>query len=403
MKKYFKYFAVLGIYTFLVLGCETKKPALIYNANADSDPVPTISGIEPTDGAFSGFTIVSIIGTDLATAGDTSKVYFNNAEASIISITSSIIEVLTPNIEGDSVTIQVVVSGALLPGRYGPYIVSPVFTEYGPFGNLDQVFSIAVDKDENLYTQMRGKAIIKVTADGDSNTIGTTSFPKASEMRMGPDGYLYIVRSNNERIYRLGPAGGEAEEFVVLAKKVRFMDFDADKNIYAAGTQSGIHRVTAGAEFKEVGNFSQFDVFSLRVYNGYVYIAAEYLGSNTSFPKKGIWRSTISSTDGDLSAPEVVLDWSTTGAFSSADMLAITFGETGDLFIGTTNKNPILVIDQAGGQSILYKNILTPDATHLVWGAGTFLYVNRTNDNEEIQRVIRVNMDQHGAPYYGRD
>ena len=120
----------------------------------------------------------------------------------------------------------------------------------------------------------------------------------------------------------------------------------------------------------------------------------------------GIYRNQIQN-DGLLSAKELIFDWDNAGTYSSSKVKSITFSETGQLFIGTDNSNdsidPILILSDESTLEPLYPGQLLQPAHHLLWGNDIYMYVNRyKSSNDEIRRVIKVNMLKNGAPYHGR-
>ncbi|MDZ7290444.1 MAG: IPT/TIG domain-containing protein [candidate division KSB1 bacterium] len=392
----------VGLLLIVLLGCEKfDNPPAVFNPNEQGRPSPVITGVEPAGAAFAGLTEVKLIGDNFSPVLEENVVYFGNKPGEVKSASKTEIKVIPPKLIADALTIKVVVAGALGIAQFSPYKLKDVSSEYGNFGNLDQVYAIALDANENLYAHLKaGSVVVKVSPAGAKTEFGKASFPQALEMHIGPGGYLYLHRSLGN-LFRIGPGGGDAQLFSTLPVRTATFDFDANGNILAAGNKSGIYVVDPNGTPTSTGKFLAFDVKSLRVFNGFVYVLALYTGTDPSIPKSGIWRSQILSAS-TLGNEELVFDWSKSGDFAKAKFFAMTFSQDGEIYVGTNNADAILLIRPDGSSQALYKGLINPDATHLVWGNGDFLYQNRGSDKPENRRVIRIDMGKKGAPYYGR-
>ena len=205
-------------------------------------------------------------------------------------------------------------------------------------------------------------------------------------------------------MYRIQPGGGISEKWVTLTKKVRYFDFDENKNIYAAGTLSDIFIIDKDKNFKTSNLYQAYDIFAVRVYGGYIYILADYKGTDSSIPDKGVWKSKILNSAGDLGTPELVLDWALTGKYSGSTFYDIAFSSTeyGNMYIGTDYREPVLVVHSDGTMESLYPELLNPNASQLVWGNNVYLYINRSG-TPDVRNLVRVDMAKTSAPYYGRN
>lgn len=387
----------------ILSGCSYDEPPLVYDPNPQMTPTPVITRVEPQGAAFAGLTEITLVGDNFSPVMEQNVVYFNNEKGQIKSATKTEIKVVPPNLIDDNVTIKVVVSGALAIAQFSPYNLKEISSEYGGFNDLDEVFSLAMDADENLYVQLRqDRLVIKITPDGQELPFSTLSFPKASDMSIGPGGYLYLIQSNSTNLVRIGPGGGNAEPFATLPGRCSFFDFDANRNILIAGRNTGIYAVSTGGAITTTGQFTTFDIKAVRVFNGFAYVAAAYTGTSPSIPKNGVWRSQILSAIGELGAPELVFDWAQAGEFATSTLNTITFSQDGELYAGSTYKDPILIVRPDQSFEALYKSILKPSTLQMVWGNGNYLYVNR-GGTPEMRRVIRIDMGKPGAPYYGRE
>jgi hypothetical protein len=399
---------VIIVIGLLVLGCEEYPE--IDLVNYDDQPTasePLITNVDPPIGsAFAAYTLVTITGQNFSPDSGGNRVYFSGTQAQIQSESTIELVVLAPEITGDDLDISIVVDGALEIAST-PYSLDNLSLEYGGFGNAEKSRCIAMDSDENLFAMLDDRTVIKVTPSGERINYGTTSaFPSAGEMRVGPGGALYIQRTSQRIIYRIPPGGGDAEEYITFpesvgGQNVRLTSFDFDEhgNIYAGGIGGGL--VASNVNGNSYGLDQYLDgvkIKSVRVYSGFVYLGRE----------DGIWRSEILSDTGSVGTEERIFDWANSGVFSASDLKSITFSADGDMLIGTANTantslDPILVLHTDGSTESLFPGQLLLPADHIVWGNGVYAYVNRGNRDAELRRIIRINLLEPGAPYFGRD
>ncbi|MCK5146737.1 IPT/TIG domain-containing protein [bacterium] len=389
------------MFIILLAACEYDGPQAVWQPDEAGASNPVITTVTPSDWAFAGITEITIQGQNFPDQMDFLKVYIGGKQAEIISLSQTEIHIRPPYHESvlkSNMQISVVSQNAFLAALYSPYQLKEASREYGNFqSQLDQIFSIAADPQENVYAMLKGKTIAKITPDGErEDSWATTPFPKASDMRASAD-FLYLQRSNNASLYRIPlNSGGTASVFVTLPERMRFIELAANDIIYAGGTENDIYIIQSDGSFTASTQYADFDIKGMRIFNGMLYVAANYNGSNDSFPASGIFHSTISSSDGSLGTPEIYFDISQSQTHASSDFHAITFAEDGDLYIGTDNNDPILIVHPNGSEEILYPGILSPEIEHLAWGNADFLYTNRTGDTE-TRNLVRVDMGKPGA------
>ncbi len=256
-----------------------------------------------------------------------------------------------------------------------------------------------IDAENNIYGASN-RVIYKVTPAGEETSYGSYS-GRVTSMRTGPGGYLYVQKTNNNQLSRIAPGGGALVLFYTLPKKASFFDFDPNGNIFLGGNKSGLVRVKSDSTASALGIYDDYDIKAVRVFEGYVYIAAAYLGSDPAVPVTAIWKNQILNPGGDLGDKILAYDWATSGDFAGAEIFDITFSQDGDLYISTDNIDPVLIVHPDGRSEPLYKNILLAPITSLVWDNSHYLYLKRAASYQAIQ-VIRVEMNKPGAPYYGR-
>ena len=396
-------FLLVFIAVALFTGCENKYPNSIYSPNAKYNPDPVITDVQPKL-ALAGIDTVKIMGKNFSPNPEENTVYFNGKKAVIISASETELTVQAPNVPSDSVKIDVAVHGALLFAKYAPIKLEYASIEYGGFDDYMNASGLACDLSENIYVVLTTRKVLKVTPDGTQEDYGTVPFFIATGMKIGPGGYLYILRGNRT-VYRIPPGGGAAQKFVPrISGRIYDLDFGPNGILYTAGKADSIFSVQPDGSFLGTAAYVDYSIKSVRVYDGYVYVAGEYNGTDTTIPKEGVWRNQITSTDGKLGNSELVFDWAAYAGENGPSILSITFSEKGNLYIGENRDNAITIYSPGTGSTrILYPGVIFPPTNYLSWGNGNYLYANRHNDmNASERRIMRYTMKVNGAPYYGR-
>ncbi len=407
-----KYLRTMGIGLFLLsfswFGCDTEDPAVIFDPDDSGQPAPVINSVEPPIGiAIIGR--ITLNGNNFSSDVNDNLVYFEDKLATVESASPTQLVVVAPDTVKDSLRIRLFVNGAFQSTDFFPYELDAVNKEYGDFTSSDNINSLEVDNNENVYVHLRARNVTMVTPNGDKSEYATTSFNRSGEMRFGPGGYLYIQRANtttpDEELHRVPPGGGASELYLTFPTRVFSFDFDQNGILFGGARDSGFYAVNSNAEITRTGKLTDFDIRSVRVYDGYVYGAAEYRGSDAGIPAQAVWRCQILSNDGQLGDPEVAFDWATTGDSSGSDLQTVAFDENGVMYIGTTNlgdTNPITVVHPDGSHEPLYPGLLQFQSRQLVWGNSVILYENRGGFFPANRRLVRIIMTAPSAPYYGR-
>lgn len=379
----------------VLAGCEYDGPTSGWKTRPSGNAAPVISSVDPVSAAPGVFEI-NIAGQNFSGNMVENFVYFGKTKAEIIQSSPTAIKVLRPNTFGDSIKIQVAVSGAIESAKFSPYPVAKVTENLGVFLASESINAMTVDKDENVYAIVGSKQIVKITPDGLRSDYGEAAYT-TSDMRCGPDGTLYLQRSSYKKIYRLVPGAAEAEEFGTYSGKINVFDIDQNGNIYGGGQKTGINviRKDDGKTFT-AGDYANFNILAVRVFQNYVYVLANNVGKDTTVAS-GVYRNAITSSFGELGENDLVLDWKNTGSWASSEYYDFTFSQAGDMLIATAKTNPVLRFKD-GVLSPFYKDILPTTAEELVWGSGNYLYQRVGGEKPGIQRI---NTGMAGAPYYG--
>lgn len=391
--------------SLLIFSCEDPNyPENIWDEEDQGNASPSISSVEPEEAAFAGIDTLTINGQNFSENASANLVYFNNMLGEVISATSTSLKVVTPNLVSDSVQIRVAVQGAFLFADHSSlYTLTAAVLDYGPFDQFTDIFSLDLDRDENLIVSMDGtpNAEFWIVDTNQDSAVWSGALAKGSGMKLGPTGSVYFV--NYQRyLYKdeQGTPKENTEIFKRLNGNVTDLDFDSNGNLFAGGTGSIIDVVdinddgglTSGVT--EVKNLDTLDVISLRVFNDHLYVLTTTVSSD-----QAIYKMQILDDSGSLGDMELVFDWSAyTNKLSSA--LCFTLSETGDLFVGSDSDVQPLTYIQNGNASGFYSSILTAPITYMAWGNSNYLYL--INKTEETNRVQRVDTRMSGADYYGR-
>ena len=398
-------FRIILPISLVIFSCEDPNyPENIWDEDDQGNASPSISSVEPEEAAFAGIDTLTINGQNFSENSSANLVYFNNMLGNVISATSTSLRVVTPNLVSDSVQIRVAVQGAFLFADHSSlYTLTAAVSDYGPFDQFTDIFSLDLDRDENLIVSMDGSpnAEFWIVDTNQDSAVWSGALAKGSGMKLGPTGSVYFV--NYQRyLYKdeQGTPKENTEIFKRLNGNVTDLDFDSNGNLFAGGTGSIIDVVdinddgglTSGVT--EVKNLDTLDVLSLRVFNDHLYVLTTTVSSD-----QAIYKMQILDDSGSLGDLELVFDWSAyTNKLSSA--LCFTLSESGDLFVGSDSDDQPLTYIQNGNASGFYSSILTAPISYMAWGNSNYLYL--INKTEETNRVQRVDTRMSGADYYGR-
>ena len=398
-------FRIILPISLVMFSCEDPNyPENIWDEDDQGNASPSISSVEPEEAAFAGIDTLTINGQNFSENTSANLVYFNNMLGNVISATSTSLRVVTPNLVSDSVQIRVAVQGAFLFADHSSlYTLTAAVSDYGPFDQFTDIFSLDLDRDENLIVSMDGSpnAEFWIVDTNQDSAVWSGALAKGSGMKLGPTGSVYFV--NYQRyLYKdeQGTPKENTEIFKRLNGNVTDLDFDSNGNLFAGGTGSIIDVVdinddgglTSGVT--EVKNLDTLDVISLRVFNDHLYVLTTTVSSD-----QAIYKMQILDDLGSLGDLELVFDWSAyTNKLSSA--LCFTLSEAGDLFVGSDSDDQPLTYIQNGNASGFYSSILTAPISYMAWGNSNYLYL--INKTEETNRVQRVDTRMSGADYYGR-
>lgn len=408
-------FFICGI-VLTLFSCEKPDyPDNIFDPGKTGNPDPVITDISPADSAFSGIGILTITGENFSSTAGENLVYFNGKRGTVKSFSTTEITVQAPTLIADSVKIQVSVLGAYKFAERDHYKLYPPVVEWGGFDHFTSMYGVAMDTSENLYiaTNEPSREVLRLNSAGvrDSLAYGTYTFLKADALRMGPGGVLYVAR-RYKKAYTIPAGGGAAETFMDVPNNTKTIDMDFDEfgNMYTGGLGNELYRVNVlnGETEMSIEATYPVDVYvdAIRVYDGYVYVIGEYIGSDTTFVVKwGVYRNQIITQD-SLGPTELVFNWRDAVGPDQPIMNAITFAEDGSMIIGAESGAALYeVLPPYTGMTAtpIYTEVIDPPASKLVWGNKNYLYVNSRSAVDTKKRIFRVDMVKNGAPYFGRE
>lgn len=411
-----KYLSVLLMASLIFLvSCENDYPDSVYNSSQEYGPAPVITALDPPDGVYAGIDDITITGQNFSDQINGNFVFFSGLQAQVLSYTTTEVVVRAPIIESDTIKVQLTTAGtdALEIAEFYPYKIEFAAIEYGKVNDQTSAGGIACDDDENVYlsngTLLK---IVKIPGDGsDPEDFALIPDGALKTLKMGPGGYLYGGRT--KFLYKISPDGATVERFGGrLGQSLSDIDFDENGNIYVAAKKYIFCVKPDGSDFEaadyNVATGIYYSHKTVRVFNGYVYVAGDLIGTDTTIVQKGIWRNEIVNAD-SLGPNELVYDWGAYVGIGGASITALTFSVDGMLYVGLDDMHAIVTLTDDGSGSYLnavpmplYDAVLLPPSTNFVWGNDQYLYVNRSSTNIELMRLIRVTTGKMSAPYYGR-
>ncbi len=373
--------------TLQMNGCKPQEIPSLYDPNWKSLPQPIVDSLSPSV-SLGGVGTLTIYGKNFSTKVDSEGVFFNSTLATIVSGTSTRMVVKTPNVTGDSVQVRVYVIGAV---DFSSTVLYKMLPAISPFGNLLGNFPgpLTTDSAGNVYVNVKTKAGVgqgtyKFTPDGISTKF-ETSTNIWSAIKLGPGGYLYMVR-NLAAIFRVGPGGGAAALWLKTTGKVTDIDFDQNGVLWAGGNGDSIYSITQASVVKSFPFVA--NVHAVKVYGSDLYVAA---GIDSS---EAIWKFPILAS-GDLGTAQKYFDFSAVYGYNSYSPLAMAFSQSGDLYIGTDAPDAIVIVHPDGSHEALYPGVFEPTVQSLSWGSGINLYISTTSG------LYQVVAPAAGAPNYG--
>ncbi|HET6273427.1 MAG TPA: IPT/TIG domain-containing protein [Bacteroidota bacterium] len=389
----------------LFMACEEDPPASLYDPGRTGGLTPTIVSIAPSDSALAGVTTIVITGTNFSATPTDNLAFFNASQATILQATTTQLTVRAPVLIGDAISLKVTVLGAELFSNVVQYKLVAAVSQFGAGATTEVPSGITCDNQGNVFVSLQteagvGLGIKRITPAGVRSDFGGLGAPSWSGLKIGPADTLFAVR-NLAAIYRIPQTGTPVIwRSIGTPGSPGILDFDFDQelNLWAAGSRDSLYRLTRSKNVKSFpfpGNIRAVRVFQNFLYIGGLVYAADTLEKIVRFP--------IISSD-SLGPAEFYFNFSEAFPIPSKPRVnALTFAANGDLFVGTDSvASTIVIVHPDGTAEPFYPGLLSGQAVSFGYGIGPELYVSTTGSVTAHKRILRINTERLGAPYYGR-
>lgn len=394
---------LFGLLIMSQFSCEYKGPEAIWTPIPDDRDDPMITDILPNNIADPGVLYITIEGENFFPELDSNMVYINGHVARQKSATANEIMIYRPTVSGANLRFAVDVPGAWIIADTTGYEIPSVTSEYGRYTDTENILTFALDADEDIYgIEFVSYTIIKTTPEGNRLVLFTaeeknlkSAIRKATDMRTAPNKTLLFANSKDNNIYTIHnvtPDSMAGDIFATMPTKVRSIDFDQNGNLFAGG--EGLYVIDPDTNVTTLDQYNGFEIINLKVREDTLYVAA------SSGTQTGVWKNQILSAAGQIGDNILVRDWADAGNYATSTLNCIAVAANGDIYVGTDNADPVLIVRRNGEIEPLYRDILTSTATQMVWGEGTHLFIGFYPD---FRRVYKVAVGESGASYYNRD
>lgn len=400
MKKLIQYFSLVIIIasTALLSSCNQDAAPSLYQVE-DKGATPVITSVVPDKEALAGVTEITITGSNFSSVKDYNFVYFGTAKATVLQASATQLIVKAPAKIANDLDTKVAVQGVENFSNVVKYNLLEAVGVYFAFTKaIDVPMTVTTDKNENVYIYIKDKGVKKISTDGkisDYAPKGAESFFFDMKFR---DNILYGTR-NLRAVFQVeeGKAGATYVTFPT-GTAIIAIDFDANKNMWAAGSGGSLFSVTPA---KITTAFAvDFTVTALRVYNGYVYVAGKKDG------EEAIYRYKINS-ETSLGNKEKYFDIGAKYGLGKVNVGALAFSADGELVLGTDQANALIVVNSAGTATDLYAGLISPSVRSIAWGTKKNMFYVRdysettSTGSQSINYLMRIDMQKLSAPYYG--
>ena len=414
------YSRIAAFFVLLIsVGCSAPSADSSFDPNFDPGVPAVITSVTPANGSFAGFETVTIDGSEFgANAADVS-VWFNNTKAQIVSVTPTRIVVNTPNIVRDSIRIKIAKANVVAFSNPVPYRLESLFEDATTLPTNTVALGAGLDLDGNLYVSTLASGIPSGVGKYDSEGVLSPTYVPVQGwayrvVKVGPDGGLYMLRvaGGVPVVYRSGPTGGATTNWGSGVGRAEDFDFDHNNFIWVVGaneTNSALYQSIVrvqdnGATRSYVRKPFVANGHSVKVYNGFMYVGGTRGGNPF------IWRFPIL-PDNTLGDEEMVVDL---GVKYATDIIprSIAFATDGTMFVSLSGTNfdqlpagrqPLLAVAPNGDVIEYYPGIIPGIIVKMHWVPGTqrVLMTLLPREVGQTQRLITINFQKNGAPFYG--
>jgi glucose/arabinose dehydrogenase len=270
------------------------------------------------------------------------------------------------------------------------YGISEAARLYGKLPKKNWVEFITVDRDENVYLLNKTKDVSRLDTGEYQTAFGMRKYTgKATDMKFGPDGSIYMSQLNNPMLYKIDPTGGDTKKVANFTVNINGFDFDANGIAYGGAAKTGLSALQPDLTARTVGDYGDVSIIlsGVRVYRNYVYVADD----------DTLWKSPITGTDGSVGPKEMVFRMKQTREYAGSKILSFALGEDGTLYVATDHADAVFLVYPNGGVEPLYKGIMMPNSGLLAWGFGHYLYLNMKLD-PATNDLMRIDTGMNEAP-----
>ncbi len=396
-------FFCMAAMLLLMTGCKEDAATSIYDPNYVGGAQPVVATVVSSHGnvIFAGISTITINGSNFSPNAADNLIYFDLLKATVLSGSATQLVVKAPIYVKDSIQLIVMAKGA---AKYSPikYVrIDAAVIDYGKLGITEEAVGIATDATGNLYASMKiagaGNGIRKYMVGPDTGFIYAPSggVTQWTGLKIGPGGVLFGARVQRA-LYTLPANGAPALWAQAAGSSLMDLDFDNMGNIWSVGNNANIYQFKVADKSVTLYPFTAL-LRCVRVYSGYVYVA----GKQDSV--EAVWRFK-QAADGSIGAAEEYFNLSKQPGYgyNGATANAITFNTDGEMYLGTSSADAILIV-AAGGKSFVpfYTGLLTPSTISFAWAKGTTLFAVRGGE-ATVKSIVKINTLKSGAPYYGQ-
>jgi hypothetical protein len=382
LKRFFKALSMLSAAAgllWIAAGCEYTDSNPIWDPNADLGVFPAIRAIKPANRADAGVLEIDIRGQGFSTIASKNTVYFGTTIAKIKTCTDTQIVVYRPNTYSDSLTVKVMVEGALTIPTQKNYGVAPVAGLYANMPGKNFCQYVAVDRNENLYALLATKSITIYDPAFKETVFGTRKYTqKTSDMELGPDGAMAFAVGTTA-LHRIEPAGGNSAKYLDMPAAITAMDFDANGLLFTAGNKTGLMVLAPDKSVKTFTECSDLSVTFMAVYKKSVYVSD---GS-------AIYKCAITGADGAVGGKEMVFNIKENARYAASKIYSFLLADDGSLYVSTDHADALFAVRTNGFTAPIYPGILYGLGGQLEWGSSTYFYLCHTQDpnNNDLERI----------------
>ncbi len=406
MKKTLMSLSLILIVILALTGCY-EWPDPIWNPDDTGLATPTITGVDVTT-LLGGIDDITITGSGFGNTADELLVYFKKGTSvgrgRVIAATDTELIVEAPPVYSDSLEIWIDRRGAF---EYAKYTTNLITISSGikkiNITTESTMKQIAINESGDMWVALgSNKSMYHITADDSVTLVDGVSFAGTMNvlaMRSSGSDLYYTVREY------IAKYDGAIDRHKVNPDKNPLSDFAFANNgkIYLVG-ENNIYSTDHDMINEAVAVLdTNYNYTKCEVYDGKLYAAATYVGSDTLRLLEKSIRTYPINTDGSLGTGEVIINW--TEDFAGSVITGITFDTDDKMYVATKTRTPIYVIEPVAGSyadgniELLNPVILDAIILSMRWDTGDYMSFI-TEDSEGLQAPNRLRMRTTASPNY---